>query len=326
MTYLSKMKRKEFIKGSAVLGLSLAVPKIVKAGSGMESGKANRKIYRIMNAGKTRVGTLPILRAFAGDQNDYVSPFVLFDEFGPVEVKAGVDPLKVEAHPHAGVCPTTYFMAGSGHHKDSLNYDFQIQQGEFMMFSSGRGAIHMEESGHELAANGGILHGFQIWLNTPAKHKFDAPYTKVFQPDKMDFYQGKDFTARVILGELFTAKSQIELLSPAFYYHIEMEPNARIDIPTDPTHNAFLYLVDGELEVEGNRGVKSGQVVFYERGESNVQLFSECGAKFLMLGGQPLDEVVYSYGPFVMNNAQQINQCIRAYNNGEMGDTEIVNR
>ncbi len=326
LIYLSRMNRIEFIKGSAVLGLSLAIPNILKSNSGMLVGKGNRKIHRILNAGKTKVGTLPILRAFAGKHTDYVSPFVLFDEFGPVEVNAGTDPLKVEAHPHAGVTPTTYFMSGSGHHKDSLNYDFQIQQGEFMMFSSGRGAIHMEESGNDLTTNGGVLHGFQIWLNTPAKHKFDAPFTNVFQPDKMDFYKGTGYSARVILGELFTAKSSIELQSPAFYYHFEMEANSRVEVPTDPTHNCFLYLVEGELEVEGKRQMKPSQVAFYERGESDVQLYSECGAKFLMLGGQPLDEVVYSYGPFVMNNKEQINQCIAAYQRGEMGNPEVVNR
>lgn len=320
------MKRKEFIKGSAVLGLTAALPSVISAGSGIMAGKGNRKIHRILNSGKTKVGTLPILRAFAGDKNDYVSPFVLFDEFGPVEVKAGNDPLKVEAHPHAGVCPTTYFMSGSGHHKDSLNYDFQIQKGEFMMFSSGRGAIHMEESGHDLATNGGVLHGFQIWLNTPAKHKFDEPFTNVFQPDKMDFYKGTGFTARVILGELFSAKSSIELQSPAFYYHIEMDANGRCEIPTDPSHNAFLYLVDGDLEVDGKKKVKPSQVAFYERGESNVQLYSECGATLLMLGGQPLDEVVFSYGPFVMNNKEQIEQCMRAYQSGAMGNPDVVNR
>ncbi len=99
---------------------------------------------------RPRVGSLPILQAFAGNHTDLVSPFVLLDEFGPIDMSLGQDPLKVGAHPHAGVIPTTYVPEGSGHQKDSLDYDFQIHKGDFMLFSSGKGAIHMEESGREL--------------------------------------------------------------------------------------------------------------------------------------------------------------------------------
>src|SRR5262245_36563691 len=134
------MKRREFIKGSAIVGASLASPEILKGSSGMLESVSGRKIYRVLNTDKTTVGTLPILRAFAGDHVDHVSPYVLFDEFGPVRIDPKSKPLRVNAHPHAGIIPTTYFLSGTGHHKDSLNFDFQIGRGDFMMFSSGRGA------------------------------------------------------------------------------------------------------------------------------------------------------------------------------------------
>ncbi len=143
------MERRDFIKGSAILGMTWAGQSLV-CNSGMYHQATQRKILRVLDAHSVNVGTIPVMRAFAGDQNDYVSPFVLFDEFGPIEVNPGSDPYKVDAHPHAGVTPTTYFVSGTGHHKDSLDYDFQIGKGDFMMFSSGRGAIHMEESGKKM--------------------------------------------------------------------------------------------------------------------------------------------------------------------------------
>src|SRR3954464_3949085 len=161
------MKRRQFIKGSAIIGASLTVPNLLKADSGMVENKTGRKVHGVLIANKTMVGTLPVLRAFAGDNNDYVSPYVFFDEFGPVKVNAKDKPLRVDAHPHAGIVPTTYFLSGSGHHRDSLNFDFQIGKGDFMMFTSGKGAIHMEETGLKLAEEGGVYHGFQIWLNLP---------------------------------------------------------------------------------------------------------------------------------------------------------------
>lgn len=319
------MKRRTFIKGSAIIGLGIAQGCQVSQ-SGMYQNMTKRKVYRILSAEGVSVGTLPVMRAFAGGHTDHVSPFVLFDEFGPVQIDAGTDALRVDAHPHAGVTPTTYFLEGTGHHKDSLNYDFQIGKGDFMMFSSGKGAIHMEESGKKLFEEGGIQHGFQIWLNTPAQYKFQDPSTLVYRLNHMDVVETDDYWIKVVLGDLFKAKSKIELQSPAFYYHVKMKPDTRLDIPTDPTHNAFIYLIDGNLELEGEKKLKKNQTVLYQRGESLINLYSKDASEFLVLGGQPLDERVYSYGPFVMNNEAQIQQCIRNYQQGLMGNPDLVNR
>ena len=318
------MERRKFIKGSALVGFSLITPSLVGC-SGLIAPKSSRKIYRIFDASRTMVGTLPILRAFAGDHLDYVSPFVLFDEFGPVQVSAGDDPLRVDAHPHAGVIPTTYFLEGSGHHKDSLKYDIQVGKGDFMMFSSGKGAIHMEETGQKLYDEGGAYHGFQIWLNMPAKYKFVDPSTHVHRLDMMDEVQGEKYHIKVVLGELFGARSSIELLSPAFYYHIRLEADCRLDIPTNPLHNAFVYMIDGSVELESQRQLKTNQLALYERGEHLINLYAKDSAELLVLGGQPLNEPVYSYGPFVMNNEDQIRRCIADYRNGKMGDPNAVN-
>lgn len=320
------MQRRQFIKGSAIVGMSLVASPLLAIDSGMFYGKGKRQIYRILQADKSLVGTLPVMRAFAGNHIDHVSPYVFFDEFGPVRVDAGSDPLRVDAHPHAGVTPTTYFLEGSGHHKDSLNYDFQIGKGDFMIFSSGRGAIHMEETGKQLYDQGGHYHGFQIWLNTPAKYKFVEPSTVVHRTKNMDTLETNQYWIRVVLGELMQAKSNIDLLSPAFYYHVRMFDDSRLDIPTDPTHNAFIYLVSGTLELEGGKVLQPNQVALYQRGESIINLYAQCGAEFLVLGGQPLNEPVFSYGPFVMNTEEQIRQCIQHYRSGKMGNPELVNR
>lgn len=320
------MKRKQFLKGSAIIGLGMATPEILNATSGLIGEGNERKVYRVLNAGRTKVGTLPILRAFAGDHVDHVSPYVMFDEFGPVELHPGTDPLRVDAHPHAGIIPTTYFLSGSGHHKDSLNYDFQVSKGEFMMFNSGKGAIHMEETGKQLFDSGGIYHGFQIWLNTPGKYKFVDPSTHVFRESALGKIQHQDYIAQVILGELFGVRSEVELLSPAFYYYIELAENRSIEIPVDATHNAFVYTIEGKIEVEGQRSIHANQVVLYERGGEKIKLLGTTSAKLLVLGGAPLNEPVYAYGPFVMNTEEQIMQCIADYRSGKMGNPEIVNQ
>lgn len=319
------MSRRKFIKGSAILGASVAAPSLLLGQSGMYSAAGNRKIHRILNADRVNVGTLPVMRAFAGNHLDYVSPFVLFDEFGPVDVTPGTNPLRVDAHPHAGVIPTTYFLSGSGHHKDSLDYDFQIEKGEFMMFTSGKGAIHMEESGARLKEDGGNLHGFQVWLNMPANNKYDDPTTIVHRNGVMPTIVKKDFTGRVVMGELMGYKSEIQTFTPTFYYYLKLNKQARLNIPVDPTHNAFAYCVSGKLEIEDQNELKPNQVVLYKRGGGNINLYSEEGAEVFVLGGQPLNEPVFSYGPFVMNNEEQIMRCYADYQSGKMGDPYKVN-
>jgi quercetin 2,3-dioxygenase len=319
------MNRRKFLKGSAIIGATIAVPEILEASSGLFDTAGSRKVYRILDTDKTLVGTLPVLRAFAGDHNDYVSPFVFFDEFGPVKVNPKDKPLRVDAHPHAGIIPTTYFLEGNGHHRDSLNYDFQVSKGDFMMFNSGRGAIHMEETGQKLYDNGGIYHGFQIWLNSPAKYKFMDPSAHVFNRDKMADIKAADYSAKVVLGKMFDATSKIETLFPVFYFHIKMKAGCKLDIPVDASHNAFVYAIKGNIETEGRIAVKTNQVVLYERGKDMIKLFSNGDAELLLLGGRPHNEPVFAYGPFVMNSEEEIKRCYSNYQAGRMGNPEMVN-
>ena len=319
------MDRRNFIKGSAIIGATVAIPELLQAASGLFETGTGRKVYRVLDTDKTLVGTLPVLRAFAGDHNDYVSPYVFFDEFGPVKVNPKDKPLRVDAHPHAGIIPTTYFLEGNGHHRDSLNYDFQISKGDFMMFTSGRGAIHMEETGQKLFDNGGIYHGFQIWLNSPAKYKFIAPATELFRPDKMSEIKGKDYSAKVVLGDMSGSKSKIQTLFPVFYFHINMKAGCKLTVPVDPTHNAFVYVIKGNIETEGRTPVKTNQVVLYERGKDLINLFSGTDAEILLLGGKPHNEPVFAYGPFVMNSEAEIRKCYSDYQTGKMGNPDVVN-
>lgn len=313
------------MKGSAIIGATTITPELLNGSSGLFDSEGSRKVYRIISADRTMVGTLPVLRAFAGDHNDYVSPYVFFDEFGPVKINPNDKPLRVDAHPHAGIIPITYFLDGSGHHRDSLNFDFQISKGDFMMFNSGRGAIHMEETGKSLYNNGGIYHGFQIWLNSPSKYKFIDPSAHVYHPEQMAELHEKDYSAKIVLGQLFDAKSKIETLFPVFYFHIKMNAGCKLNIPVDPTHNAFAYVINGNIETSGRTEVKTNQVVLYERGKSMIELFSSADAEILLLGGLPHNEPVFAYGPFVMNSEEEIRKCYNDYQMGLMGNPSLVN-
>jgi len=159
----------------------------------------------------------------------------------------------------------------------------------------------------------------------PAKYKFIDPTTAVYGQKDMPIVKGKDHEIKILLGDLNGVKSNIELLSPAFYYHVKMKACSRVDIPVVDTHNSFVYNISGEAETTDQTMIKRNQIALYQRGANNIPLYSEEGAELLVMGGEVLNERVYSYGPFVMNNQQQIYDCIKAYNSGQMGDPAKVN-
>jgi hypothetical protein len=158
----------------------------------------------------------------------------------------------------------------------------------------------------------------------PSKYKQVAPSTEVFAPEKMARITEKDFSANIVMGELFGKKSKVETLFPAFYFHITLNAGARLSIPTDPQHNAFIYVINGKIETEGRKEIAQNQVALYERGDSLINLYSEAPAEILMLGGRPHNEPVFAYGPFVMNTEEEIRKCISDYQTGKMGNPELV--
>jgi len=313
------MLRRQFLKGSAIVGAAVSTPQWLRAASGMWSESGERKVAQVLECKRTMVQNVPVLRGFAGNHTDLVSPFVMLDEFGPLQIDPGTLGMDIKAHPHAGVAPTTYLLSGSGRHTDSLDNDLVYREGQFMVFSSGRGAIHEEVSSMEIRRDGGIVHGFQIWLNLPAAHKFSTPITTLRDKKAFPVIEQEDYRLKVIMGEAFGQASPTELHSPAFYYHIHVHPGGRLDLPVDPTHNAFIHVVEGKLETEGQRELGAHQLALYHRGGDVMRFHSEAGAEFMVLGGRPLNEPVVSYGPFVMNDQRQIQRCIADYRAGRMG-------
>lgn len=296
------------------------LPRMLFSNSGMFSSAGERRVARVLNAQRHQVQNVPVLRAFAGGKSDLVSPFVMLDEFGPLDVDPGTIGMDIKAHPHAGVIPTTYLVQGSGRHTDSLKNDIVYHEGQYMLFNSGRGAIHEEVSDDQLRAQGGVVHGFQIWLNLPAKEKFCNPLTTIHNPKTLPVIDTKEYRIKVLIGSLFGKTSPTETYTPTFYYHIKLNPDCRLDIPVTSGHNAFVYVVNGALELEGRQQLRDEQMALYDREGDLLRYYSQQGCEFLLLGGQPLNEPVVSYGPFVMNSQEQINQCYQNYRAGRMGE------
>ena len=260
------MKRREFIKGSAIIGATVATPGIIKGASGMFESEKEENLHRSeckQNDGWNSSRSACFCRR---QQRLCFSLCVLWW----IRTGARKSERQTFTRGRSSACRNYsyyYFLNGSGHHRDSLNYDFQIGKGDFMMFTSGRGAIHMEETGKKLFDNGGLYHGFQIWLNMPSRYKWIDPATDVHREDKMAGIQRQRFFRENCTGEICLEPTKDRHIVSGFLLSYKMDANCKLSIPTNPQHNAFVYLINGKT---GSGRKKSDAIwirwFLYERG------------------------------------------------------------
>lgn len=318
------MNRKKFIKKIATVATVLTGVNIFNSMASLTNQQKKRTIYKVISPSAGDMGRMQLKNIVQGNYQNYVSPFFLIDEFGPMQLPKGA-PFRVDAHPHAGIIPTTYVMQGNAHHRDSMDNDFEYKAGDFIYFTSGRGALHMEETGEELYNKGGIFHGFQGWLNIPSKLKKSEPNAGLVKKENIKVIQMENSKIRVILGEVFGVKSSTKLLMPVIYWHLSMKENTSIELPIDPAQNVFVYIQEGQLEINETQLVNSSQTVLFERDGDCIQLNAKKATELLVLGGEVNNESYVANGPFVLNNEQEIKQAYIDYEQGKFGDLVRTN-
>lgn len=318
------MNRRHFNRQLAIITLGLTTKPILPLKASIKMNSQSRTIYKIINPSAGGLGKMGLKNIIQGNDQNYVSPFYLFDEFGPMQLPKGA-PFRVDAHPHAGIIPTTYILKGNAHHRDSMGNDFEYNEGDFIQFTSGKGALHMEETGDELFKNGGVFQGFQGWLNIPSQYKKAEPYSTLVKAEEIKTLEINSTKIRVILGEVFGVKSTTQLLMPVIYWHVSMKSQATINLPIDTKQNAFIYLQNGQLEINDKHIIDVSQAVLFERDGDYLQIKAKADSEFLVLGGEVNNEVYVASGPFVLNNEQELAQAYSDFQNGKYGDVAKTN-
>ena len=247
-----------------------------------------------------------------------MSPFLLLDEMGPVVYGPG-EAIGAPSHPHRGFETVTYLLDGGMVHEDSAGNSGVLNPGDVQWMTAGRGMIHSELPQDAMLEQGGRMHGFQIWVNLPAKHKMMAPRYQDIPSADLPVATNTDGTvwAKVIAGSTMGVTSGIDTVIPITFIHVVLQPGAVFTHACDPNHNMMVYAFKGAMEMEG-RTLEDGQLGILSAGESLTITAAEEGATCLLLGGPPLDEPIARYGPFVMNTREEIVQAIQDYNNGTL--------
>ena len=250
----------------------------------------------------------------------WMSPFLLLDEMGPVVYEPG-EAVGAPSHPHRGFETVTYLLEGAMQHKDSAGNSGDLFSGDVQWMTAGKGVIHSELPHPDVMENGGLTHGFQIWVNLPAKDKMMAPRYQDIQSESIPQVNSEDgkVWAKVIAGKAMGVEAVIDTVIPITYIHMKMQPNSFYKHDCVLDENVMLYLFGGSISVN-EEVVEDGELGLTTKGMELEFTSGEDGAELLILGGQVLDEPIARYGPFVMNTREEIHQAIFDYNNGTLTD------
>jgi len=302
-----------------------ALPKVSRPGDAAATG---RPVVGVTTAPAGMEGEgFPVRRAFAGVDRRYLDPFIHMDQMGEVEYAPG-EPKGTPWHPHRGFETVTYMIDGTFRHQDSIGGGGLITNGDTQWMTAGGGILHIEAPPEELVASGGLFHGIQLWVNLPSVDKMIAPRYQDIGAGKVGLLSSPDGGAllRVIAGEVDGHAGPGSTHSPMTMVHATLSPGAAVAVPWNREFNALVYVLGGKGTVgEERRPVRTGQLAVFGEGDSitiaadPLQEGRTPELDVLVLGGRPIREPVYAYGPFVMNTREEVAQAFEDYQAGRLG-------
>ena len=271
----------------------------------------NVEINKIINPIPASDGAGVKLKRSIGVEPNYFDPFLMLDEFGSEnkdDYIGGFPP-----HPHRGIETVTYMLQGEFEHKDSTGAKGRMKSGDVQWMKTGSGIIHSEMP----AMSEGRLHGFQLWINMPAKLKMSKPDYIYIDADKIQVHKDSDKQVKVIAGKFENAEGPIkEHNVEPIYFDIELKKDKDFNIELPLAHNSFIYLIDGEIKIgeQTHDKVKDSTLILLKKGQK-LKVSSLTKGKFLLISGKPIGEKIARGGPFVMNTKEEILKAVQDYHN-----------
>jgi len=251
-----------------------------------------------------------------------LSPFLLLDFAGPAEFTPAVTPRGVGQHPHRGFETVTIVYHGEVSHRDSTGQGGTIGPGDVQWMTAGAGILHEEFHSEAFTRAGGMLQMIQLWVNLPARHKMTAPrYQAILNSEipAVALANGAG-TVRVIAGQYENTQGPAQTFTPMNVWDLRLTASSSATAPIRAGWNTALIVLKGQIKVNHERTVKDGAMVVLSAHGSDCFIESISDASVLLLSGEPIDEPVEGYGPFVMNTRGEIEQAIHDFNSGKFGE------
>jgi redox-sensitive bicupin YhaK (pirin superfamily) len=251
-----------------------------------------------------------------------VSPFILLDYAQPFEFAPATQKRGVGVHPHRGFETVTIVYAGEVDHRDSTGNGGHIGPGDVQWMTAASGILHEEFHSAAFTKNGGVMEMVQLWVNLPAKDKMAPPGYQTLldaQIPSVDL-PNEAGRLRVIAGEYAGARGPARTFTPINIWDVRLKAGAKAEFNLPEGHTLALLTQSGNVKLDDRRSAGPSQFALYAREGGAIAIEAESDAKLLLLSGEPINEPVVQYGPFVMNTEGEIRQAITDFNAGKFGD------
>lgn len=264
------------------------------------------------------------MRPLPGPELDYLDPFLMLDHFGPLTVAPGGNG-GLNPHPHRGFETVTIMLEGAMEHHDSLGNRGLMTPGDVQWMTAASGILHAEYHEKEFARQGGTLHGIQLWVNLPARHKMDPPGYQDLPQANIPMIERDGATIHLIAGEIDGVKGAARTHTPMLVARIAWQRAATVTIPIPENFNAAIYVIAGTIEFSNGQAATARQLCLLgnDGPTASIQGLASGHAApdtmALLLAGETIGEPVASYGPFVMNTRAEIMQAVNDFQSGKMG-------
>lgn len=288
----------------------------------MNTINKSRSVKAMLFAEEHQMGKIKVRQAFPSAQVEFLDPFILLHH-AVVDVPEGINQLHegVGPHPHRGFSPVTFIFKGGVHHRDSRGNNSVIEAGGVQWMNAGMGIIHSERPPANIQELGGKQEIIQMWVNTPAKFKKEQPAYFPRTKAEIPFLLEDNGKVRlnVVAGTYENLKSTIPTQSPVNAYTLEIAAGSEISISFPEDHNAFLYLLEGELNLTGYGKMETLHAAILNQDGDGIHLIAHKMVRALLMSGAPIKEPIAAQGPFVMNTEIEIMEAMRDYRMGKMG-------
>ncbi|MEZ5172676.1 MAG: pirin family protein [Bacteroidia bacterium] len=281
-----------------------------------------RTVKYILPAYEIEMGELRVKQAFPTQKVDYPDPFLLLHH-ARFETDPDIDPKHqgVSPHPHRGFSPVTFIFEGGVHHRDSRGNNSVVYENGVQWMNAGMGIMHSERPPRDIAEHGGVQELIQMWVNTPAVSKMKQPEYFAVNDENVPKWKSPNGTSviRIFSGLVNGIHGPVNTPTPVNSATIELSQAENIQIEVPENHTAFVYLLDGKINIPGYGQVEAEHAVFFNNDAVHIGLQGMENTRLLFMSGKPLNEPMASRGPFVMSNETELLVAMRDYRMGKMG-------
>jgi redox-sensitive bicupin YhaK (pirin superfamily) len=247
-----------------------------------------------------------------------ISPFLLLDYAGPADFPPSSRPHGVEQHPHRGFETVTIVYRGEVEHRDTAGNQGRIGPGDVQWMTAAKGILHEEMHGRAFTEAGGTLEMVQLWVNLPAKHKMSAPRYQEIRDGTIPAVAlgGDGSVARIIAGAYDGTKGPARTVTPLNLWDLRLAAGNRTELTLPDGHTTLVLALKGSVVVNGGETVNAAELALFERAGERIALDARADSTLLVMSGQPIDEPIVGYGPFVMNTRAEIDQAMADFQAG----------